>query len=549
MNRLLFTTFLFLIMISAFADFPLKAKLKAYVLHQKVVAELTKFHDIKSFNAALEKLPQDKKNEAKKLIKEFDDHFPEEVLVAFIHYRYLEPSPEKLEDILTFLMISKATVLRDQSQNNPHALKGLKKFTEHKKVTPDNLEKLMLPLYREKAHFLANMKDDALFYDALKSSPLFYFDLSRYLGSETIVSMGPIGSIPGHHYELAGEVDISEHLRSAKQNAIIDAHFFVQNKFHKEILNWVKISSPDTYKLTLVSHHEVPKELSQTLKKYKSPKVELISLQEEKLPRSQFHEHLHKMHYLLIDPFEKEGRLIHHDQVSQIIQGPIVSLFYGLLLHYSETPNFLDNFPESVPHLGDKRISLSFSSPDRTFTNLRSSLIKLIVEAKKSLLLDQFFLYDPVIIDALLKKKIKDPKVEIKAFVDMSPRYEMNGLPNTLYLKELTQMGIELRTKKTTTKNQFIIDEKKILVGHPHLNPDTLDGHHFEAMFLVDSPQLAEESVKVFRGQWKDPKTTYRLDLENFRVRINGETLRKPSSQVVNDIGGKLLRNRKFILR
>lgn len=529
--------------------YPLKSKLDAFLLHQKVVTQYFDQLSLSEFKKALSELPEAKKKEAQKLIQEFDSHLPEKVLMAFVKYRLIEESPEKLEDVLTFLMISKAMTLRDQADSNPKALEGLIKFTEHKKVTPVNLEELMLPLYREKSKFLAHMKDDALFFDALKASPLFYFDLKDYLSHEAIVSFDPLGKIPGNHYDLAGEVDLSELIRSAKKQVIIDSQFFLENKFHQEILNWVVKNSPKDFKFTLVTDHEENTSLKEALKKFQHEKIQTLALAKGKAARSSFHEHLHKMNFLLIDPLNEKGKLIHHNQVSQIMAGPIVGVFYGLLLNFAKEEGILSKLPESLPYVGEKSIKLSISSPDRTFTNLRSQLIQSIVQAKTSLLLDQLFLYDPLIVDALLKKKIKQPDIEIKAFVDMSPTYEMNGLPNTLFLKELAALGIGLRTKMTTSKNLFIIDENEILVGHPHLNPDTLDGHHFEVMFLVEDSGLSKGTAKDFQKQWRDPNTTYKLNLDQFRVRIDGSSLRKPSSQVVNDLGAKLLRNRKFILR
>ncbi|MCR9203148.1 MAG: phospholipase D-like domain-containing protein [Halobacteriovoraceae bacterium] len=217
------------------------------------------------------------------------------------------------------------------------------------------------------------------------------------------------------------------------------------------------------------------------------------------------------------------------------------------------------------PYIGKTVVRLTESDVEGTIKNTRNTLIDMIVNAKENIYMEQLFLYDRFIVDALIKAKIKKPKLDIKILLDNNDSYGMNGLPNTLFIQELKKYGIQLRTRKTfkiksnspaarwgflyqeNHRKMTSVDGKILLGGSSNLNPDSLQGSFREFGAQVYSHRLTSTFNRKFLKAWKNPKVTQILDIKNFKAKIGGRTISSATSNLINKMGALLLRSKKSL--
>ncbi|MCF8059424.1 MAG: hypothetical protein K9K67_09020 [Bacteriovoracaceae bacterium] len=218
-----------------------------------------------------------------------------------------------------------------------------------------------------------------------------------------------------------------------------------------------------------------------------------------------------------------------------------------------------------IPHKGYTTVRLAEADVNGTIKNVRNILIDMIIRAKKTIYMEQLFLYDKYIVDALIKKKIIQSNVDIKILIDHNENFGMNGLPNTIFLKELKRFGIQIRARKTFgvlaqfpdgTSQEYhqenhrkitSVDGEVLLGGSSNLNPDTLQGSFREFGAQVFSQDEARKFDLRFMKDWLNPDKTMDLDIENFKAQIGGKVLNTKTSGLINDIGAQLLRSKDLI--
>ncbi len=230
--------------------------------------------------------------------------------------------------------------------------------------------------------------------------------------------------------------------------------------------------------------------------------------------------------------------------------------------------NILKSFAitqDKVPFTGRQTIRLAEADVDGTIKNTRNILIDMIIKAQKTIHMEQLFLYDKYIVDALIKKKIENPEIEIRIILDHNGNFGMNGLPNTIFIAEMLKYGIEVRARKTlgltasfpdgTTQEYHqknhrkitCVDGEVILGGSSNLNPDTLQGSFREFGAQVFDAQEGILFDQRFLKDWHDPEKTMLVDIENFQAKIGGKELSKKTSRLINDIAAQLLRSKDLI--
>lgn len=217
---------------------------------------------------------------------------------------------------------------------------------------------------------------------------------------------------------------------------------------------------------------------------------------------------------------------------------------------------------KDVPIKGKISLRIAETGVDAVIRNTRNILIDMISRARINIYMEQLFLYDRYIVDSLIKAKIERPDLDIKVILDHNHSFNMNGLPNTLFIKDLKKYGIEVRSRKTfkLTRNDnkgfyhqenhrkmTSIDGRILLGGTSNINPDSLQGSFREFGAQVFSRKLASEFNRRFIKAWKDPKKTQNMDVENFRATIGSKVLSKKTSNLINKIGATLLRSKKQI--
>ncbi len=230
-----------------------------------------------------------------------------------------------------------------------------------------------------------------------------------------------------------------------------------------------------------------------------------------------------------------------------------------------EILNFFRITKEEIPFRGTDRVRLAESDVDGSIKNVRNLIVDLIKGAHKNIFMEHLFLYDKYVVDALIKKKIQNPNIDIKIILDSNENFNFGGFPNTIFLKELKKYGIQVRTRKTlstlakfedgTEKNYhqenhrkvISSDSKRIIFGSSNINPDTLQGSFRELGAEVFSPTLARNYEIKFQATWSSPEKTLELDIENFRFGVENKKYSKGFSALINDIAAFLIRSKDKI--
>tara|TARA_R110002072_G_scaffold1989_2_gene16351 strand:+ start:70009 stop:72144 length:2136 start_codon:yes stop_codon:yes gene_type:complete len=217
---------------------------------------------------------------------------------------------------------------------------------------------------------------------------------------------------------------------------------------------------------------------------------------------------------------------------------------------------------KKFPHVGDSPVRIAEADVDGTIKNVRNILIDMIMHAQSHIYMEQLFIYDSYIVDALIKKKIQNPSIEIRILADHNGNFGLNGLPNTLYIKEMVKAGIKVRARKTYgvtanfpdgTSQEYhqenhrkitSVDGNVLLGGSSNLNPDTLQGSFREfGAQIFDKEEIATFESN-FNASWENVEETSEMDIENFQVKIGDKYLSKEFSRLINAIGRMIFRSK-----
>lgn len=227
-----------------------------------------------------------------------------------------------------------------------------------------------------------------------------------------------------------------------------------------------------------------------------------------------------------------------------------------------EILDFMKIKKTNYPHLGSETVRLAEANVDGKIKNVRNILIDMITRAKKNIYMEQLFIYDKYVNDALIKQKIQYPELDIKILADHNGNFGMNGLPNTIFMKELVDNGIEVRARKTLgieaefpdgTKKEYhqenhrkitSVDGKILLGGSSNLNPDTLQGSFREfGAQIFDKNEIAEYETDFMKA-WNDSEQTMDLEVDTLKLIVLGKELSQEVSALVNDLAGTLIRSK-----
>lgn len=177
---------------------------------------------------------------------------------------------------------------------------------------------------------------------------------------------------------------------------------------------------------------------------------------------------------------------------------------------------------DTYPAQGDQTIRFAEANVDGRIKNVRNILIDMIKSASVTIYMEQLFFYDKYIVDALIKRKIEAPTLDVKILADHNGNFGMNGFPNTIFMQELLASGIEIRARRTigltatfpNGKQQEYhqenhrkitsIDGTVMLGGSSNMNPDTLQGSFREFGAQLFDRQVIAQFDKDFLQDWND---------------------------------------------
>ncbi|HCN10430.1 MAG TPA: hypothetical protein DIT01_21075, partial [Lentisphaeria bacterium] len=102
---------------------------------------------------------------------------------------------------------------------------------------------------------------------------------------------------------------------------------------------------------------------------------------------------------------------------------------------------------DTFPAAGDDVVRISEANVDGRICNTRNMLVDMIRRAESNIYIEQLFIYDAYVIDALIKRRRQRPNLDIRIIADHNGNFMMNGFPNTMFLRELDAVGIPVRAR------------------------------------------------------------------------------------------------------
>lgn len=213
------------------------------------------------------------------------------------------------------------------------------------------------------------------------------------------------------------------------------------------------------------------------------------------------------------------------------------------------------------PAVGDQVVRLAEANVDARIKDTRNLLVDMISKARSHIYMEHLFIYDPYINDALMKRKAQVPLLKVRILADHNGNFKLGGLPNTLFLDQLQEHGIEVKARRTlgvearfpNGKTQMYhqenhrkitsVDGKVLLVGSSNLNPDTLQGSFREfGAQIFDRRNIAKFESK-FMKDWNDNRETGPFhEGEHKEVKVFGKVITPEMLQILNKVGATIFR-------
>jgi phosphatidylserine/phosphatidylglycerophosphate/cardiolipin synthase-like enzyme len=217
----------------------------------------------------------------------------------------------------------------------------------------------------------------------------------------------------------------------------------------------------------------------------------------------------------------------------------------------------------SYPAAGDQVVRLAEANVDGKIKDVRNILVDMISKAESHIFMEQLFIYDSYINDALMKRKAQVPGLKIRILADHNGNFNLGGLPNTLFLEQMTKHGIEVKARRTlgieakfpngTTQGYHqenhrkitSIDGKVILGGSSNLNPDTLQGSFREFGAQIFDTKVIANFEKEFQEAWTDDgQTGPFFEGERLQLKVMGKVLSPEESSLLNNLGSTIFRGK-----
>ncbi|MNL30236.1 cardiolipin synthetase [compost metagenome] len=190
-------------------------------------------------------------------------------------------------------------------------------------------------------------------------------------------------------------------------------------------------------------------------------------------------------------------------------------------------------------------------------------LVDMIAKAESHIYMEQLFIYDPYINDALMKRKAQVPSLKVRILADHNGNFNLGGLPNTLFLEQMMKHGIEVKARRTlgieakfpngTTQTYHqenhrkitSVDGKVILGGSSNLNPDTLQGSFREFGAQIYDTKVIATFEKEFLEAWQDNEQTGPFfEGERLQLKVLGKVLSPDESTLLNNLGATIFRSK-----
>ncbi len=167
--------------------------------------------------------------------------------------------------------------------------------------------------------------------------------------------------------------------------------------------------------------------------------------------------------------------------------------------------------PLSVLNVGNTVVRTGMNNWDSTRMSAVDEVIQMILSAKKTIYINDQFLFDRRVVLALFKAKEDHPGLEIQAILHKFP-------PNYIYLKELHDHGIAIKWKNILEGGKGVdqefhgktisADGMSVIVGSANKDQSTMYGSFREEQLEVYDSVTAQAHDQMFKTRWNDLSET-----------------------------------------
>jgi len=170
----------------------------------------------------------------------------------------------------------------------------------------------------------------------------------------------------------------------------------------------------------------------------------------------------------------------------------------------------------SVVEQGKMVARSGFNNVDSTRTSVVDQVIQMINFARKNIYIQDQFLFDRKVVDAMILAKRKNPNLDIRILLGPLDEAKPAGFPNTVYLDQMQDAGIQVKKKITINDLPGIAQEfhhktisadgKYLIVGSANKDQTTMYGSFREEQLDIANSELTGNHDKVFLQRWNSEK-------------------------------------------
>ena len=570
--------------------------------------------NVDTFKKQLNKLTKEKRNDATLVINELAPMISSHFLRAIIYWEIINPDKKLLQRTISSIMFYKALTIRDGLQD-PNSSKEYKLFLKNEikriyqrgDITEGNIISMLTKDINEKSRMMVNLNTIEEKISAIKETEAITFKISHdeyrpyLLESAGLISGNKIKIF--HKNDLSKETlkkgislkkdpilhKVKEMINQSRESILIDSLLLGEN-LGEEIINLIIkkteeiVKENKNFKVLLLSPRKNHYRINSTLNNFKNKIVK---------------HNLQNSIYIIHPPksFERSVKAIMIDANTNSpqaylgskdfitsnggynydyniwIKGPGAAVIQRMV--YESVEEFLQKIPEfkelkkvynvtkkSYSASGSESIRIAQISKQSHTKSIRDFMIDMIKNSNDHIYMEQRFLIDSHVTNALIKRKLERPKLDIRIILDHNEDLGMNGLPNSIFIKEMKIYGINIRARKTHSitmagKKIFQINNRKItsvdgkvlILGSADMNQQSLDGNTQMMSIQIFSEQEINRFEKDFLTSWRDREKTVNLDIENFTAIINENNFSKEVSSLINLVSKAFIKMKNEIIR
>jgi cardiolipin synthase len=216
------------------------------------------------------------------------------------------------------------------------------------------------------------------------------------------------------------------------------------------------------------------------------------------------------------------------DRHLRIVGGAVLAIQTQFFLDYLfvskekiewEDPNILSKFYKGKVYSGDKPMQIVASGPDYKESNIRNSYLKMINNAKDSIIIETPYLIpDEAILTSL--KLAANSGVNVKIIIPGVPDKKAIYYATLSYAKELVKSGVEVYAYKGFMHSKLmIVDDNIVNIGSANMDRRSFS-LNFEINSIVYDVEFNEKNRKIVEEELNNSVLMNSNEKNNFFVGI-----------------------------